>query len=60
VVNTEGKISKPEVVKGVNSCPGLSKSALDVVALMPDWTPAANNGQKVSSYVTFPIVIKYE
>jgi hypothetical protein len=60
VVTTEGKISKPEVVKGVNGCPGLSKSALDVVALMPDWTPASNNGHKVSSYVTFPIVIKYE
>ena len=60
VVTTEGKITQPEVLKGVAGCPGLSKSALDVVALMPDWTPAANNGQKVSSYVTFPVVIKYE
>lgn len=60
VVTTEGKINQPEVLKGVAGCPGLSKSALDVVALMPDWTPATNNGQKVSSYVTFPVVIKYE
>lgn len=60
VVTKEGKITQPEVLKGVAGCPGLSKSALDVVALMPDWIPAANNGQKVSSYVTFPIVIKYE
>jgi hypothetical protein len=60
VVTTEGKVTNPEVLKGIAGCPGLSKSALDVVALMPDWIPALNYGQKVSSYVTFPIVIKYE
>jgi hypothetical protein len=60
VVTTEGKITNPEVLKGIQGCPGLSKSALDVVALMPDWIPAVNYGQKVSSYVTFPIVIKYQ
>lgn len=60
VVTTEGKIINPEVLKGIQGCPGLSKSALDVIALMPDWIPAVNYGQKVSSYFTFPIVIKYE
>ncbi len=60
VVTTEGKVTNPEVLKGIKGCPGLSKSALDVVALMPDWIPAVNYGKKVSSYVTFPIVIKYQ
>ncbi len=60
VVGIDGKITNPEVLKGISGCPGLSQSALDVIKQMPDWIPAQNNGNRVASYVTLPVTIKYQ
>jgi protein TonB len=60
VVGIDGKITNPEVLKGISGCPGLSQSALDVIKQMPDWIPAQNNSKKVASYVTIPVTIKYQ
>ena len=60
VVEIDGKITNPEVLKGISGCPGLSESALDVIKQMPDWIPAQIGGKAVASYVTIPVTIKYQ
>jgi outer membrane biosynthesis protein TonB len=60
VVEIDGKITHPEVLKGISGCPGLSKSALDVIKMMPDWIPAQIRGKAVACYVNLPVTIKYQ
>lgn len=53
VVEKDGSISQPSVVKGVDH--DLDKEALRIVKAMPRWTPAKNDGETVRSYFTLPI-----
>lgn len=56
VVNADGSISDPTVLKGVET--SLDKEAVRVVRAMPKWIPAENQGQKVASYFNIPISFK--
>ena len=56
VVNADGSISDPTVLKGVET--SLDKEAVRVVRAMPKWIPAENQGQKVASYFNLPIAFK--
>lgn len=53
VVNEKGKIIQPQIVKGVD--PLLNQEALRVVSLMPDWTPAQQNGVAVEASCVLPL-----
>lgn len=56
VVNADGSISDPTVLKGVET--SLDNEAVRVVRAMPKWLPAENQGQKVASYFNIPISFK--
>ncbi len=53
VVNKDGAIVDPEVVKGVN--PSLDKEALRVIAGMPKWKPGSQRGKPVRVKYTVPV-----
>ena len=53
VVNTDGSIVDPQVVKSVN--PHLDKEALRVVSTMPNWKPGEQRGKKVRVRFTLPV-----
>jgi len=53
VVNKDGKIVDPEVVKGVN--PQLDKEALRVIAGMPSWKPGKQRGKAVRVKYSVPV-----
>ena len=53
VVNKDGKIVDPEVVKGVN--PSLDKEALRVISTMPNWKPGYQRGKPVRVKYTVPV-----
>lgn len=53
VVNKDGRIVEPEVVKGVH--PSLDKEALRVVSGMPSWKPGKQRGKEVRVKYSVPI-----
>lgn len=53
VVNTDGSIRDPKVVRGIGA--GCDKEALRLVSIMPKWIPGEQNGDKVPVYRTIPI-----
>ena len=53
VVNKDGKIVDPEVVKGVN--PSLDKEALRVISTMPNWKPGYQRGKPVRVKYSVPV-----
>ena len=53
VVNKDGKIVDPEVVKGVN--PQLDKEALRVISTMPSWKPGKQRGKPVRVKYSVPV-----
>ena len=53
VVNKDGSIVDPEVVKSVN--PSLDKEALRVIAGMPKWKPGSQRGKPVRVKYTVPV-----
>jgi TonB family protein len=53
VVEKNGTISNPKIVKGIGG--GADEEALKVVAAMPKWTPAMQNGQAIRQQFTIPI-----
>ena len=56
VVDKDGSISNPEVVRGVD--PYLDKEAIRVISSMPKWRPGVQNGKKVRVKFTVPVVIQ--
>lgn len=54
IVDSTGRIEEPEVVRSVS--PELDAEALRVVGLMPDWSPAIDNGEYVRTWVRLPFV----
>jgi protein TonB len=56
VVDKEGKISDPQVVKGISA--ECDKEAIRVVNLMPPWKPGKQNGRAVKSRFVLPIKFK--
>ena len=59
-VTEEGKIVKPEVVRGVNGAPNFNKEVLRIVNKMPNWLPGENNGKKVKVYFTMPFKFRLD
>ena len=53
VVNKDGAIVDPEVVRGVN--PSLDKEALRVISGMPNWKPGSQRGKPVRVKYTVPV-----
>lgn len=56
IVEKDGKISSPEVVRSVHK--SLDKEALRVVKSMPKWTPGKLNGKLVRTKYTLPITFR--
>ncbi|MDP4209570.1 MAG: energy transducer TonB [Bacteroidota bacterium] len=54
IVECDGKLSNFKLIR--NLCSELNEEALRVVKLMPNWTPAIKDGQKVRSLVTIPVL----
>ena len=53
VVNKDGAIVDPEVVKSVN--PSLDKEAVRVISKMPNWKPGSQRGKPVRVKYTVPV-----
>ncbi len=53
IVNKDGAIVEPEVVKSVN--PSLDKEALRVISQMPNWKPGSQRGKPVRVKFTVPV-----
>ena len=56
VVNSNGEISDPTILKGINK--NLDQAAIDVINKLPRWKPGQQDGQPVSVRLTLPIVFK--
>lgn len=56
IVNKDGSIVNPEVVKSVN--PYLDKEALRVISAMPKWTPGEQRNKPVRVKFTVPVNFK--
>ena len=56
IVNRDGSIVDPEVVKSVN--PYLDKEALRVISTMPKWSPGEQRGKPVRVKFTVPVNFK--
>ena len=53
VINKDGKIVEPEVVRSVH--PLLDQEALKMVKEMPNWKPGEQNGKPVRVKYTIPV-----
>ncbi|MPM16565.1 hypothetical protein SDC9_62946 [bioreactor metagenome] len=58
VVSKSGKVQDVEVQKSAS--PELDAEAVRVVKLMPDWTPAVNQGKNVAVHMTLPVKFKLQ
>ena len=58
VVNTDGSIVEPVVVRGVD--PYLDKEALRVIASMPKWKPGKQRGKEVRVKYTVPVTFRLQ
>ncbi|NDV77655.1 energy transducer TonB [Dysgonomonas sp. 511] len=58
IVTEEGKLVAPEVIRSIT--PGADKEALRVISLMPDWTPAKQNGVNVKMRYVIPVAFHTE
>lgn len=55
IVNEDGSISDPAILKIDPNLNYLSKDILKMVEKMPKWIPGENDGQKVKVYYTIPV-----
>lgn len=53
VVDTEGNVTEPEIVRGVD--PALDAEAIRVVSSMPRWTPGKQDGKAVRVRFVMPV-----
>jgi TonB family protein len=60
VVDTDGTVLEPKIVKGVTDCPACDREALRVVRLMPQWIPAQKDKKPVKSYFNLPITYRLQ
>ncbi len=60
IVNSEGKVTNAEVLRGIPGCPECDAEALRVVKMMPDWKPGTQDGRPVNVYYNLPISFKIE
>lgn len=55
VVNTDGSVSNPQIIKGIENCEECDPEVIRMINLMPDWKPAKNDGEIVASYYVVPV-----
>ena len=55
VITREGKVTSPEIIRGIPGSVLLEQEALRVITAMPDWLPAKNGNTPVNSYLHLPI-----
>jgi periplasmic protein TonB len=55
VVDKQGYIVKPEVLRYNKYCPEIEKEVLRVLAFLPNWKPAKMNGVPVNCYYQLPM-----
>jgi TonB family protein len=55
IVEKDGSVSSPKVMRGIQDCPMCDKEAIRLVKSMPKWTPAIHDGRIVRSYMIIPI-----
>lgn len=58
IVNKDGSISNPMIVKSIAGYPNFDQEVLRVIKLMPNWIPGENNGEKVAVEYTLPFRFK--
>ncbi len=58
VVNADGQVVEPQVVKGV--CPSLDAEAIRVIKAMPKWKPGMQKGHAVRVKYTIPISFRLQ
>ena len=58
VVNTDGSITEPKVVRGVD--PELDAEALRVISIMPKWKPGKQKGEAVRVKYTIPVMFRLQ
>ena len=56
VVNKDGSISEPKIIRGVD--PDLDGEAIRVISLMPKWKPGMQKGQPVRVKYTVPVMFR--
>ena len=56
VVNADGSISNPRVIRGIGG--GCDEEALRLVSMMPNWVPGKQGGQPVASFHAVPITFR--
>jgi TonB family protein len=54
-VDSNGKVNKVEVVRGIPECEACNQEAIRVVSNMPNWIPVKENGVKTGSWMMIPI-----
>ena len=57
VVNEDGQIQKPKVVKGLGY--GCDEEALRIVKLMPNWNPGQQAESNVPVIYTLPVSFRF-
>ena len=59
VVETDGRLSRPSVVRGIGY--GCDKEALRLINLMPRWQPGRQNARNIPVLYTLPVTfnLKY-
>lgn len=55
VVDKTGKVRDVHALREVPKGPGLTKEALRVVSMMPDWKPGMQQGKPVNVYFSLPV-----
>jgi len=55
VVNSDGRLSDIQILKGVPGCPECDKEAKRVILSMPKWKPGTQKGKPVPVFFNLPI-----
>jgi periplasmic protein TonB len=58
IVDKDGSVIRPELVKSLAGCPECDAEALRVLKILPKWRPGKSNGKFVPVYYTTPIKFK--
>jgi len=58
IVEKDGSISNPKVIKSLAQSKNLDQEALRVISLMPRWTPGKEHGEPVRVKMVLPIAFK--
>lgn len=58
IVEKNGRVSNPRVMRGVPDCPECVAEALRVIRTMPKWKPGEVDGKAVRSNFNLPVMFK--